>query len=47
MKNRHSPTEQPNEPGMEAGGWTNGCWMTGGKGPYRTVEESQGPQGAG
>ncbi|TNN84707.1 hypothetical protein EYF80_005122 [Liparis tanakae] len=35
MENRHSPTERPNEPGTETDEQTDGCWLTGVKGPCR------------
>lgn len=47
MENRHSPTERPNEPGTETDEQTDGCWLTGVKGPCRAVEEAQGPPGLG
>lgn len=47
MENHHSPTERPNEPGTETDEQTDGCWLTGGKGPCRAVWEIQGPRGLG
>lgn len=41
------PTERPNGPGKEVDEQTDGCWLTGGQGRRRAVEETQGPWGLG
>lgn len=43
MESGLSPTGRPNEPGAETDEQTDGCWLTGVKGPCRAVEETQGP----
>lgn len=47
MENQQSPTERPNEPGMETNEQTDGCWLTGGQGRFREEEETQEPWGLG